>query len=143
MHPWRGMTPVVRLTGSLVGLVWFKLLVNLLQAVKRTNTPTNTLTNGVVGRTMVFLGSQVRIPPSTTTNFFRIFPHVELEKNTLLPGLSHPQEMKPLAYIDRSARISISGRPGIPPFQGGEGVVIRLSLGKQVANLFASGQTDY
>ena len=33
-----------------------KLSVNLLQVVKRTNTPLITLTNGVVGRTMGFLG---------------------------------------------------------------------------------------
>ena len=36
--------------------------------------PTNSLTNGVVGRTMAFSGSCVRIPPSTIINFFRLSP---------------------------------------------------------------------
>ena len=53
------------------------------------------------------------IPTSTIINFFR-FSHGELEKYS--PRYS--QEMKRLGYIDRSARIS--GRPAIPPFQGGE-----------------------
>ena len=55
-----------------------KLLVNLWQVVKRTNYPTNTSTNGVVGRPWVF-GSCVRSPPSTII-FFSDFPHVEVEK---------------------------------------------------------------
>ena len=50
-----------------------KLLVNLLQVVKRTNTPLITLTNGVVDRPWVFV-SWVRFPPSTIINFLE-FPH--------------------------------------------------------------------
>ena len=88
-----------------------KLSVNQLQVVKRTNTPLITLTNGVVDRPWVF-GSWVRSPPSTIINFSDL-PHVELEKYS--PW--YPQEMKRLGGIDRSA--GMSGRPAIPPFQGG------------------------
>ena len=69
-----------------------KLLVNLLQVVTRTNTPTNSLTNGVVGRPWV-LGSWVRIPPSTIMSFLD-FPRVELEKHSA----RYPQEMIPPGY---------------------------------------------
>ena len=50
-----------------------KLLVNLLQVVKRTKTPLITLTNGVVGRTMGFwvVGS---IPTIRNNKLFRISP---------------------------------------------------------------------
>ena len=50
-----------------------KLLVNLLQVVKRTNTPTNFLTKGVVGRTMGFwvVGS---IPTIHNNKLFRFSP---------------------------------------------------------------------
>ena len=68
-----------------------KLLVNQLKVVKRTNTPLNSLTNGVVGRPWVF-GSWVRSPPSTIIINFSDFPHVELEKYW------YPQEMKRLGY---------------------------------------------
>ena len=68
-----------------IRLSFGKLLVNLLQVVKRTNTPLITLTNGVVGRPWVF-GSWVRSPSSTIINFSD-FPHVELEKYSLVsPG---------------------------------------------------------
>ena len=50
-------------------------------------------------------------------------------KNTL-PGVYPGNETAWI--IDRSAHIS--GRPAIPPFQGGESV-IRLSLGKLLVNL--------
>ena len=76
---------------SVIRLSLGKLLVNLLQVVKRTNTPLNTLTNGVVGRTMGFFGSWVRSPPSTII-IFSDFPHVKLEKYS--PG--YTQEMKRL-----------------------------------------------
>ena len=63
-----------------------ELLVNLLQVVKRTNTPLISLTNGVVDRPWVF-GSWVRSPPSTILNFSD-FPHVELGKYCgTLPGI--------------------------------------------------------
>ena len=52
------------------------------------------------------------IPTSAIINIFR-FSHGELEK--YFPR--YTQEIKRLGYIDRSARIS--GRPAIPPFQGG------------------------
>ena len=35
----------------------------------------------------------------------------------------------------------MSGKPAIPPFQGG-GSVVRLGLGKLLVKLFASGPTD-
>ena len=64
-----------------------KLLVNLSQVVKRTNTPLITLKNGVVGRTMGFLGSWVRIPPSAITLFFHGFPMSNLKMLSRLPGI--------------------------------------------------------
>ena len=57
------------------------------------------------------------------------FPHVELEKYSPLVYLGNQTAW----IIDRSARIS--GRPGIPPFQGPRESAIRLSLGKLLANL--------
>ena len=87
-----------------------KLLVNLFQVVKRIYT-TNSLTNGVVDRPLVF-GSWVRIPPSTIIYFFQTFPMSNLK---WYPP-RYPQEMNRLD-IDTSVRIS--GRPAIPPFQGG------------------------
>ena len=58
---------------------------------------------------------------------FQIFPMSNL-KNTL-PAVYPGNETA--WVIDRSARIS--GRPAVPPFQGGS--VIRLSLGKLLVNL--------
>ena len=60
---------------------------------------------------------------------FQIFPKIELQKYSP----RYAQEMKQLGLdIDRSARVS--GRPGIPPFQGGKSVIVRLSLGKLLVN---------
>ena len=75
------ITPVVRLSLG-------KLLVNLLQVIKRTNS----LTNGVVDRPRVLwvVGSS---PTSAIINFFRFSPSMSNLKNTL-PG--YPQEMKRL-----------------------------------------------
>ena len=60
------------------------LLVNLLHMVKRTNTPLNSLTNGVVGRTCVLwvVGSS---PHIHNNKLFQTFPMSNL-KNTL-PGM--------------------------------------------------------
>ena len=55
-----------------------KLLVKLLQVVKRTNTPLKSSTNGVIDRPWA-LGSWLRSPQSTIINFSD-FHHVELEQ---------------------------------------------------------------
>ena len=62
-------------------------------------------------------------------NFFRLSPCMSNLKNTL-PGIPRNNTAW---IIDRSARTS--GRPAIPPFQGGKKSVIRLSLGKLLVNL--------
>ena len=55
--------------------------------------------------------------PTSTIIIFADFPHVELDKYSP----RYTQEIKRLGYIDGSARTS--GRPAIPPFQGGWSVV--------------------
>ena len=99
LHPPPAPSPRASTTriANVIRLSLGKLLVNQLQVVKRTNTPLNSLTNIVVGRTWVF-GSWVRSPPSTIISFSE-FPHVELEKYS--PW--YPQEMKRLGYSQRSA----------------------------------------
>ena len=52
-----------------------KLLVNLWQVVKRTNTLLSTLTNGVVSTDHGFFRSWVQTPPSTGINFFTLSPY--------------------------------------------------------------------
>ena len=97
MDKWQ-VRPYIRPTGypavsggdGVIRLSLGKLLVNLLQVVKRTNTQLITLTNGVVDRPWVF-GSWVRSPPSTIMNFSD-FPMSNL-KNTL-PGI--PRELNVL-----------------------------------------------
>ena len=76
---------------------------------------------------MVFLGSWVRSPPSTIIINFSDLPHVELEKYS--PW--YPREWNGLD-IKRSAHIS--GRPAIPPFQGG-----RVSLLKSEKFIIVDG----
>ena len=72
------VVPVVRLSlGKL-------LLVNLLQVVKRTNTPLIPQQMASSAGPCFFLVSWVRILPSTIINFFRL-SLVELENN--LPGI--------------------------------------------------------
>ena len=62
-----------------------KLLVDLLQVVKRTKNPLIVLTNDVVDRPWVFwvVGSS---PTSTIINFFRLSPCMSNLKDTL-PGM--------------------------------------------------------
>ena len=94
-------------------VIWLslgKLLVNLLQVVKRTNTP-------LIPQQMAssaghgFFGSWVQIP-RPPYKLFRTFRMSNL-KNTLLVYPGNETSW----IIDRSA--GISGRPAIPPFQGG------------------------
>ena len=120
--------PAVSAGESVIRLSLGKLLVNLLQVVKRTNTPLITLTNGVVDRPWVF-GSWVRSPPSTIINFSDFPPACRTWKTLSL--VSPGNETAWFWVNDRSARVS--GRPAIPPFQGGRSV-IRLSWGKLLVN---------
>ena len=62
-----------KIAGFGAGYRRITLLVNLLQVVKRTNTPLITLTNGVVGRTMGF-GVVGSIPTIHNNKLFRFSP---------------------------------------------------------------------
>ena len=76
--------PVPFSVACVIRLSLGKLLVNLLQVVKRTNTPLNTLTNGVVDRPWVFwvVGS---ISTIRNNILFQIFPMSNLKN--ILPGI--------------------------------------------------------
>ena len=101
-----------------------KLLVDLLQVVKRTNTPP--IPQQMASSTdHGFVGVMSSNPTIHNSKLLQTCPMSNL-KNAL-PGI--PKKRNRLD-IGRSARIS--GRPTIPPFQGGR--VIRLSLGKLSVN---------
>ena len=70
-----------------------KILVHLLQVVKRTNTPLTAYKKWRRRQDDGFFGSWVQIPLSTIKPFSD-FPRVELEKYSP----RYPQEMRPLGY---------------------------------------------
>ena len=98
-----------------------KLLVNLLRVVKRTNTPPIPSQMASSARPWFFSGRGFSSPthPSPYNKPFQTFPdrcHVELEKYS--PRHTHRKWNR----LDFNTSARISGRPAIPPFQGGGGV---------------------
>ena len=116
--------PAVSEKESVIRLSLDNLLVNLLQVVKRTNTPLIPLQMASSAGPRFFWGREFK-SHHPQKYFFQTFPTSNLK--SALPGV--PRKWNRLD-IDRSARIS--GRPGIPPFQGER--VIRFSLGELFVN---------
>ena len=113
---------------SVIRLSLGKLLVNLLQVVKRTNTPLISLTNGVVDRPWV-CGSWVRSPHRMIhhNKLFQIFPWRTWKiLSPVYPG-------NETAWVYWQVRPYI--RPTCYPAVSGGESVIRLSLGKLLVNL--------
>ena len=86
-----------------------KLLVNLLHVVKRTNT-------ALKPEQMASMGFSDRGFESHIHHNNKLFQTLPMSKLEKYSSPRYPQEMKLLGY-NRSVRIS--GRPAIPPFEGG------------------------